>query len=334
MGTPVRYLLLVFFSVFLPAEPPVPGGDHYALLITGASGGETYAEKYDKWRAAFVATLRGRLGYPEDHIIVLAEREGPGVGKATRQNVQRAAAELQKRLTKDDQLLVLLIGHGTSPDSEDAKFNLVGPDLRAVEWAELLKPIAGTLLFVNTGGGSFPFLRKIAGQGRIVVTATDSPAQQFETVFPEFFIRAFEDPAADLDKNGLISLWEAFSYASAGVRKWFEQQGQLPTERPLLDDTGEGIGREAQTPGEDGALARVTYLEAEAPASAVGAAALGTAASNAAVAALLKRRSELETEIEALKARKSSMPPDRYEAELEKLALELARVSRLIRTKS
>ena len=51
--------------------------------------------------------------------------------KATRENVQRAFADLRKRLTKDDQLLVLLIGHGTSLDGEDAKFNLVGPDLSA-----------------------------------------------------------------------------------------------------------------------------------------------------------------------------------------------------------
>jgi len=99
---------------------------------------------------------------------------------------------------------------------------------------------------------------------RVIITATDSAAQQFETVFPEFFIKAFEDPAADLDRNNRVSIWEAFTYASAGVRQWFEQKGQLPTERPLLDDTGAGIGREAQNPGTDGAVARVTYIEPDA----------------------------------------------------------------------
>ena len=69
-------------------------------------------------------------------------------------------------------------------------------------------------------------------------------------------------------KNGRVSIWEAFTYASAGVRQWFEQKGQLPTERPLLDDTGAGIGREAQNPGTDGAIARVTYLEPDARAGA------------------------------------------------------------------
>src|SRR5262249_26207260 len=154
--------------------------------------------------------------------------------------------------------------------------------------------------------------------------ATDNAAQQFETVFPEFFLKAFDDPAADADKNGRVSIWEAFAYASAGVQQWFEQHGRLPTERALLDDTGGGGGREAQNPGVDGATARVTYLEADAIIT----------TSDTALAALLKRKADLEEQLEALKARKEQTPPDAYEAELEKILVELARVSAQIRTKS
>ncbi len=239
-------------------------GERYALIVTGASGGEVYAEKYAKWRAAFVETLRGKFHYDPQRLMVLTETPGDGVQKATRENVRGALGELRKRMTKDDQLVVLLIGHGTSLDGDEAKFNLVGPDLSATEWGELLRPLPGRLVFVNTTGASFPFLRKLAAKGRVVLTSTDAAAQQFETVFPEFFIKAFDDPAADLDRNGRVSIWEAFTYASAAVRQWFEQKGQLPTERPLLDDTGTGTGREAQNPGADGAIARVTYLEPDA----------------------------------------------------------------------
>jgi hypothetical protein len=310
--------------LLLVAAPAALAGDRYAIIITGASGGEAYAQKYDKWRLSFVTTLREKFHYPEDRIIVLADADGAGVVKATRENVRRVLGDLRKRTTKDDQLLVLLIGHGTSLDGEDAKFNLVGPDLSASEWADLLKPIPGTLVFVDTTSGSFPFLRKLAGRGRVVLTSTDSAAQQFETVFPEFFLKAFDDPAADIDKNGRVSMWEAFSYASAGVRQWFEQRGRLATERPLLDDTGAGIGREAQNPGTDGAVARLTYLEAAA----------APAAGDTALSALLKRKADLEAQIESLKTRKDTIPPDQYDAELEKLLVELARVSQQIRTKS
>jgi hypothetical protein len=314
----------VLFSI-LSALPAAAAGERYALIITGASGGEAYQQKYDRWRATFLSTLRERFGYQNERLLVLSENESEGVQQATRANVQRVLGELRRKVTKDDQLLVLLIGHGTSMDGEDAKFNLVGPDLSASEWAEMLRPIAGRLVFVNTTGASFPFLHKLVGRNRIVLTATDSAAQQFETVFPEYFIKAFDDQGADLDKNGRVSIWEAFTYASAGVRQWFEQKSQLPTERPLLDDTGAGIGREAGNPGTDGAVAGVTYLQPD-PAAALPA--------DTALGALQKRLAELQTAMEELKAKKATMPPEQYDAELEKLALEIARVSAQIRSKS
>ena len=311
---------------FLVGSPSIAhAGERYAVIVTGASGAEVYATKYTQWRAALTATLRDTFKYAPERILVLAENEADGVQKATRENVQRVLGDLRKRLNKDDQLLVLLIGHGTSLDGDEAKFNLVGPDLSAGEWGELLKPLPGRLVFVNTTGASFPFLRRLAGRGRVVLTATDSAAQQFETVFPEFFIKAFADDAADLDKNGRVSIWEAFTYASNGVRQWFEQKGQLPTERPLLDDTGAGVGREAQNPGTDGAVARITYLEPDA--------ALALPADTG-LAVLVRRRAELESMLEELKARKESTQADQYDAELEKLLIEMAKVGAQICAKS
>src|SRR5262249_46032197 len=162
------------------------------------------------------------------------------------------------------------------------------------------------VVFVDTTAASFPFLRKLAGRGRVVLTSTDSSAQQFETVFAEYFVKAFEAQGADADKSGRVSIWEAFSFASAGVRTFFEQKGTLPTERALLDDTGAGVGREVQsTSSTDGAVARVTYVEPEAPLA---------LPADAGQAALVRRRADLEAQLEELKARKDQMPPDQYDA--------------------
>jgi hypothetical protein len=317
--------VVIVSALTLAASSRASAGDSYALVITGASGGEAYAKKYDGWRRAFVSTLHENFAYPDDHVVVLAEREEPGVGPATRDQVRRTLVDLRSRLTKDDLLVVLLIGHGTSaegPAGEDAKFNLVGPDLAASEWASLLKPLVARLVFVDTTSVSFPFIHQLAGPGRIVITATDSTAQEFETVFGEWFVKAFTEPAADADKNGRVSMLEAFTYASAGVRRSFEEHNQLPTERPLLDDAGDGVGREAQVAGPDGSLARATYLQP------VG------VPPDTARRALTARQAALEAEIEALKARRPSMPPDAYQAELERLLLELAKVSAELRSKS
>jgi hypothetical protein len=289
--------------------------ERFVVVITGASGGEAYARRYDEWRNALVATLKERLQYADDRLFVLADSERNGPVKPTRENIRRTFAALRTRLSKDDLLFVILIGHGTVEEDE-GKFNLVGPDMSSAEWRDVLKTLPGRLVFVNTAGGSFPFLARLAAPGRIVVTATDTAAQQFETIFPEFFVKALDDPAADTDKNGRVSVWEAFADASAAVRRRFDQQGQLPTERSLLDDTGDGTGREAQNPGPDGLMAQAVYFAPETPGA-------------AGDPGLLKRRAELQRQLDDLRLRKASSPDSaRYDAEIEAVLLEIARISR------
>jgi len=117
----------------------------------------------------------------------------------------------------------------------------------------------------------------------------------------------------------------------ADQRHSFEQKLDDGFARPLrewlrpIDDTGAGIGREAQNPGTDGAVAKVTYLQPDAAVS---------MPSDSALAALFRRRVELEAQVEELRARKESMSPEQYDAELERLVLEIARISQQIRTKS
>jgi hypothetical protein len=300
--------------------------ERYALIVTGASGSSEYALKYQSWRAALMATLGGQFSYPDDHIITLAEEEKAAARKPTRENVRAALAELQHRTASDDVVFVLLIGHGTVGGLDEAKFNLVGPDMSADEWAAALKPIAGRLVLVNSASGSFPYLQKLAAPGRIVITATGLPAQEYETVFPEFFVRAFEDTAADADKNGKVSIWEAFAYASAAVKKWFDERGQLSTERAILDDTGDGHGREADdAKGVDGAIAQVTYLRPDTPIA---------APAGSEMSALLTRRADLEAQLDLLRARKPNLSQTDYETQLEKLLLDLARLDQDIRSRT
>jgi hypothetical protein len=299
-------------------------GERYALIVSGASGGAQYAQRYDGWRDAIVSLLRDQFGYPADRMHVLADSQLPNIRKPTRENVRAALGDLRQRARADDVVLVMLIGHGSSSDIDESKFNLVGPDLTAVEWADLLKPIAGRLVFVDTTGGSFPFLRTLAAPGRIVLTATDSPGQVFETVFPEFFIHALADSAADGDKNQKVSIWEAFEFAGAGVKNWFAERGQVATERPAIDDSGRGENEGASSTRQS-SLARITYLQPDVriPPTA-----------DAELARLLKRRAEIESTVERLRLDKASLPPEKYERQLEELLLEMARLDRQIRARS
>jgi len=273
MGTSVTSRLAVSLVLGLLCAAPCRA-DNFAFIVSGASAGETYAKKYDGWRTMMADTLKS-FGYPPDHVL-LAEN-------ASRDQVQRALRELVPRLSFNDLLFVMLIGHGTA-DGEAAKFNLVGPDMSARDWSDQLEPIRARIVFVNTTSSSFPFLRQLSGRGRIVVTATDSVAQQFETIFPEFFIRAFSDRAADADNDGRVSIFEAFAYASANVRAWFDRQNRLPTERAVLDDDG---------------AAKLVFLQPPA---------------DMATDPLARRQAELESALADLKSRRGSMSAAAYEA--------------------
>jgi hypothetical protein len=299
-------------------DSAVAGEERYALVVSGATGGDPYTAQHTKWRAALTSALRERLGVEATRIAILGDTGDTGrpAGRAATAAELRRAMAAYTKLTQDDVLLVVLIGHGTADaDAGEAKFNLVGPDLSSAEWRDLLRPIRGRVVFVNTSSASFPFLERLSGPRRVVITATDSVAQKFVTVFPEYFIQALVDPAADIDKNDRISIWEAFSAASLAVQQHYQQRGQLTTERALLDDNGDGVGREAGTPGSDGSLASRIYLDAH----------IGPEVATDPVLVVLGAG------VEGLRARKPLMPAADYAAEFERLMIDLARVSRDIR---
>jgi hypothetical protein len=314
----LRHLRCLVLPLLLAT--PAFGADRYALIISGANGDESYAQQYAAWRQSLSDTLQQKLGFDPAYITVLFDG-GDGAGAATASGVRQALEALRRRVTSADLVFVFLIGHGTF-DGADAKFNLVGPDLESAEWAALLRPIAGRVILVDSTGASSPFIERLAGPRRIVITATESPAQRFDTVFPEYFIRALGDPAADIDKNGRVSILEAFIAASVGVRRSYEQRGQLATERALIDDNGDGQGKEAEGEGTDGAIASRTYLDDDRP---------GAAPTDDELLALLQKKASLEADIDDLKQRRPLMTRDDYDKEFEKLMVDLAKVSREIR---
>jgi len=323
-GVPkVRTLLKVLVLhalVVLTLPARAAAAERYALIVTGAHGEASYGDQYAIWRQSAVTALIEKMAFDPQKVVTLFEG-GDLAHEASAANLRRTLSSLKDRIGADDLLFVLLIGHG-SFDGTDAKFNLVGPDLSSSDWGALLKPVAGRVVVVDTTAASFPFLEHLSGPRRIVVTATDSVAQRFDTIFPEYFIRAWTDPGADIDKNGRVSLWEAFTAASLGVRRYYTQRGQLPTERALLDDDGDGAGREAGTDGKDGSVSSRLYLDSDV---------MGAAPTDEVLIGLLQKRAALQIEIDELKQRRPLMTPEEYQQEFEKMMLDLSRVSRDIR---
>ncbi len=103
----------------------------------------------------------------------------------------------------------------------------------------------------------------LSGKDRTVITATRTEGERNQTRYGEYFAEALSTDDADMDKDGRVSMLEAFTWARRRVVESYERDGQLLTEHAVLDDNGDGKGTdEPGQPGEDGALARTLFLSA------------------------------------------------------------------------
>jgi hypothetical protein len=310
-----------------PRTPVDP--KRFALIIAGVGGEEAYTRKFTAQALQLRDALTTSLGYDEKQVFLLAEPQAAGpedaVGepltRATADEARKAFGTIKAAVQPDSFVLIVLIGHG-SFDGQEAKFNLIGPDLTMKDYASLIGSIpAKRVVFVNCSSSSGEFVKPLSGKDRIIITATRSGNEQNVTIFAENFIGALTNPAADADKSGRTSVQEAFNYATKLTAEWYKQKGRLATEHALIDDNGDGVGHEEATAG-DGALAKTTYIDAKTDEQ---------AGADAEVIKLLDRRQGLEEEIEKLKLRKDTMKPEEYEAELERLLVELATVNQTIK---
>src|SRR5689334_7345229 len=290
----------------------------FVVIIDGPGGETAYAKQFEEWTSQLRAALTQKFGFDARNIRVLSEKEAP---KATAEEVKKTFAELKSQLDPNNMLFVFLIGHG-SFDGSEAKFNLVGPDLAASEYNAMLSSLPTRRVIVfNMASASGEFIKSLLAKGRIVITATRNGQETNATRFTGFFINALNATDADTDQDGHISVLEAFVYANRLTEDFYKRAGRLATEHELLDDNGDGVGHDKLEAGE-GLLARATYLDSLS---------VDEAAATAATGRLMKERTRLEGEIEQLIARKANLPEAEYEATLERLFIELAKVNRSIK---
>jgi len=68
--------------------------------------------------------------------------------------------------------------------------------------------------------------------------ATNRTSHTSDNIFAD----AINNPEADLDKDGQVSLLEAFLTASRQASEFYKINGRLVTEHALLDDNGDSFG--------------------------------------------------------------------------------------------
>ena len=353
--------LLLSLSLLLAPEtaPSTRPADELptVIVVVGAEGSTEFGTGFAKWADRWAAAAgRGRANLiqigradatgsqaesdaDKQRLRAVLEAEvgtvvpatGPATspasqpGGSTRPSAATRPAVTVRPSAAKSPLWIVLIGHGTF-DGREAKFNLRGSDVSDQELAEWLRPCHRPLAVVNCTSASAPFLNRLSGPDRVVVTATRSGGEQQFARFGAYLSAAVADPSADLDKDGQTSLLEAFLAASHRTAEFYKEAGRLATEHALLEDNGDALGTPADW-----------FQGTRAVRAAKSGAALDghrahqwhlvlSPSEQALPPEARARRDALELKIQSLRDRKASMPEVEYYAQLEGLLLDLARV--------
>lgn len=306
----------------------------YAVIFAGTGADETYQARFQQWALKLYELLARDYGYPAEYLTLLSGRSDSAdiriSGPCRRDTISSVLNGLKAKVQPGDQIAFFFIGHGTSDDL-DAKFVVAGPDITAADFAAGLKDFAGKdVIVVNTTGAGYPFCQTVSAPGRVVVCATRSAAERYDTIFMETFLEGLENHAADRDRNQRVSMLEAFDYARIKVKKWYADRDRLPSEHPTIDDNGDGrFAVDPDPVADEGRLAEIAYLDTirvslkEATAS-------GTESEE--LYRLIAKAQDLERSVILLRNRKSDMAEKDYWQQMEPLLIDLARISRRLRS--
>jgi hypothetical protein len=303
-----------------------PETSKFAVIMTGPAVGDENSSRFRQWSLSLHDILTRDYGYSSDTITLLYDRGDTSFvggervdGPTNREGIVEALDELAARVKTGDQITLYFIGHGSGAE-EEAKFNIVGPDITGVEFAEMLDRFGQQdMVVVNTTSASFGFSSSLSSEGRVVISSTRSPSERYDPIFSGYFIEALDQRNGDRDKNNRVSMLEAFEYAKANVELWYEEQGRLAAEHAGLDDNGDALfSLNPAVDVADGRLAEIAYIDTL----------VDDSAGLSAEALQLKARiQELERSVIIMRGRKAEYLEADYWSQMEVLLVELARAT-------
>lgn len=297
-----------FTALLLTAAAGLSHAETFYVTVAGLGGEQEYEQRFTGWAKEIEQVLKNE---PNAKIETLMGAQ------ATRANIQARLADIAKQAKADDNVILFMIGHG-SFDEGGYKFNIPGPDVTGNDLGAWLDKIPAHIAVINMTSASGGIISAAQKPRRVVITATKSGTEKNATVFARYFIEALRDPAADADKNEIITALEAFRYAEAKTAKFYEENKRIATEHPLIEDTGKGDGVKAPAVenGQGLVAGRFALLHTGSAAA---------VAKDPEKQKLLKEKEDVEAKIDDLKYRKAAMSIQEYRQELQKLLVELAK---------
>ena len=280
--------------------------DTRALVIAGLGGNVEFNTSFGEHSETIATALRTRTSEAE-HVTYLVDSE------ATRESFIKAidtvVTDVNEMAESDDAIdtfVLVMVGHG-NVNRQGWQFNVSGPDISVADIVAALAPLnVEREVIVASASASGDLLKPLIQAGRTVVTATKSGGELNAVRFTQYFAEAMSSDDADIDRNELLTVEEAFTFANNATQEYYSEQKLLASEHARFAST-------------DDVSTTIATLGA-----------LKKAKNNPKVAALLEERVELEKSFYAVKASKAELETDKYYRELEAVLVEIATLQQTI----
>jgi hypothetical protein len=253
-------MFLAALLLLAGAASHAAAGAKHALIICGHPGDDSYREQFVTSIDQLVTGLTTKLAFETGRVRVLfgseamagddgprpAQLNGPGSAAA----ITQAAAELAATATAEDTVWVIVLGHAYF-DGRNCWLNLPGDDLPESQFAQAFAGLqASDSVFWMTTAASGFFLKPLAVEGRILISATEADREVQATLMAEELAGLLSEPptAADLDadQDQSLTLLDLYLTLAQRIGRRYVDGMLIITEHAQLDDNADGRCTEVQ----------------------------------------------------------------------------------------
>jgi len=234
--------ILIVMSILSSSGKSSEKGKTYALIVTGINKNAKDRQAKDKAIVNLRTFLLDSTSMKSDSLAMLANSRSLIQNESqvsTAENLKARIVAFAAKAKTEDRFLFYYTGQANIADDK-LRLNLPGDDITHEQLAQWLSRIkASSMLIVLDCPGAGLVVETLAGPGRIVIAGCKAE-QPYSTRFSDYFVPALADTQSDNNKDGKVSLLEAFTLASKKLDDFYRRMNLLKTETPILEDNGDG----------------------------------------------------------------------------------------------
>lgn len=236
---------LMIEAVTMGAISPKPtqSKNTYAVIVSGINKDPKEQQAKDNAITNLRNFLLNNAGMKPGQLSIMVGRYSPiheGSILSTAENLKKQINTFAATSRPSDRFIFYYVGQANIV-VEKLRLNLPGTDITHGQLATWIKGIKASSMFIVLDcPGAGMAVKALAGKNRIIIGAcTDE--ERYSTQFSKFFVPALADLQSDADRDGKVSVLEAFTFAAKQLDDWYRSHKLLQTETPILEDNADGV---------------------------------------------------------------------------------------------